>query len=268
MKKAILIVFLIVLPCQVRAGINLLANGDFEQSPFGYGWNGIRTDSRYTPGLNGSNNAIFLKGYDSGGWITQSFSGVQNEWQFQVSFLTEKTTTSPFSGFRFMLQYDNGNVNNASQIYFVTRWSGATASVGAYNSKNGVFETILPNVINSSYDSNGDGDYEDASDTKYVYHLSITGHYNQSLAKAFYDIELHDDNGILKGQSSNNEYYNRGNPTTSVPNYIIFPTSFPERNMTPSVFDDISIQNIVPEPTTLLLMGMGGMAICLKKKRP
>jgi hypothetical protein len=108
---------------------------------------------------------------------------------------------------------------------------------------------------------------EDGGDDKYVYHLKLKGHYEETSSKAFYDIEIYDDKGVLKGQSFNIGYYNRGNPTTYVPNYIIFPASFSERNMTPSVFDDISIVN-VPEPATILLLGFGMISLRTKRTGP
>ena len=239
----------------------LLTNGDFEQSSFGSGWNGIRGDSQYSPGLSGS-NALFIKGYDSGGVIGQSFSGANSSWQLDLDFLTEKVGSSPFSGFRFMLNYDN---SNSSEIYFVTKWSGTNASIAAYNSSNGMFETIIPNVITSSSDYNGDGDYEDAGDYKSIYHLKMNGFYDSVLNKAFYDIAVYDKQGTLKGQALNISFFNRNNPGSFVPYYLLFPTSFPERNLTPSVVDNISFTT-VPEPTTLLLLGIGSVIIRSKRK--
>jgi hypothetical protein len=157
-----------------------LTNPKFESSPFSTGWTVVGAPV-VTPGL--------VAGSTQGARFTASGQSLaQNvtwgaEWSLENYFAIRSTTARAYS-----LILAIGGQNGINM-----RYEGGAFAV--YNGPTTSWITLPAlNTLLASTDANGDGDLDDAGDTKNVYRIRVTGH-ALGTAGWYYEIALSEANG-------------------------------------------------------------------------
>ena len=184
-----------------------LTNGDFETSPFATGWTNAGAIS--SPGFApGSTQAARFTG--SGQSLKQSVSW-NADWHLETSFMVRQTSNRQFS-----LIIGTGSATSALNLRYQDGWQAFSGGWGtAFPLSN-----VLPSI-----DQNGDGDCDDAGDTKNVYRLRVTGH-DWGTPLASYDLALSDANGAAFTSTVTGLARFQSTPSSSTPTSFKFGTEF------------------------------------------
>ena len=186
-----------------------LTNGDFEAAPFNSGWSGsgaVVSDG-FAPG---SSQAARFTG---GGQSLRRGVNWSSDWHLDFWFMVRATSDRQFS-----LIIDTGSSATTLNLRYQGGWY--TFAGGSWGSPLALAD-VLPTI-----DQNGDGDADDAGDTKNVYHMRVTGK-NWGTASASYDLELSDANGSAFTSSVTGlTRYQGGFATSMSPSRFRFGTEF------------------------------------------
>lgn len=209
-----------------------LVNGDFEGHPFATGWSnaGAIATSGFAPGS--TQGARFT---GSGQSLKQSISWSSN-WHLETTFMVRQTSNRQLS-----LIIETGSGTSALNLRYQNGWQAFSSGWGTSFS--------LGNVLPST-DQNGDGDCDDAGDTKNVYRLRVTGN-DWGTPSANYDLELSDANGTSFTSTATGLTRFQSPPFSATPSGFKFGTEF---GSNPGFWiDDVSTHDSPTGPTPSIL---------------
>ena len=136
-----------------------LVNGDFEAAPFATGWTNtgaIATDGFAPDSTQGAR-------FTATGQALRQNRAWGAAWHLDFWFMVR-----PTAGRQFSLIIDTGGAASTVNLRYEGGWH--TFAAGAWGSP------LALGPVAASIDQNGDGDLDDAGDTKNVYHMRVTGH--------------------------------------------------------------------------------------------
>lgn len=224
-----------------------LSNGDFESAPFLTGWSvagtvtpfgGLAPNSTRSARLASSGTARVGQNVTWG-----------SEWYLDFYFAISNSTNRSFS---LTINVGADAANSGSATVNLRCQSGVfnAYSAGSWGNDLGL-GTVLP-----SHDANGDGDFDDAVDTRNVYRMRLTGHdWGQTAAR--YDLALSAANATNFAATVRNlARWHNGSGVNGPPTAFLFNTIF---GSNPGFWvDDVTSGVSAPPPVTNAIINISG----------
>jgi hypothetical protein len=173
------------------------------------------TDILWTPGFNGTSNALRFDGTTSQ-YVYQWISNPGPAWTMDCFFAIGSAFTG--TGTKFQVDLFHNDLTGS-------KLSLGVDNLGRFGIYNGSTFTLLPGLgtVAFSVDANGDGNYTEPGDTLNVYRLRIVGNYAASTP--YVDVYTSDANSMnLDHQAPGQTYWVGGSPAAgqSVPCTVAF----------------------------------------------
>ena len=235
--------------------MNLLRNGELEDASGDFnvsGWvNSGNVAIGHAPIVAGSSAAAYMQSSTNGN-LRQDFAATACEWMFDVYFATELGGSPTDRGLDLRLLHSGGLIPMRVE---------GDGSFDAFGQTIGWQTIASAGTVLASVDANNDKNFEVLN----VYHLRVLGH-EYGTASANYDIYLSGANDpTLSLIGSGLQFWQYSGPfTSSSPGLtsMYFETTYGAGDF---VVDAAYI--LVPEPTTLSLLGLGALALVRRRRR-
>jgi len=273
--KKIVFTFVLVIGLVLCGSLQAaLVNGDFEADPFMTGWTDVeptRPTTLHDGIAPGSTQAARLTGTSEDGIsndLLQAVAPLASEWiaDFYFAVADQAEYTGTASSNRSMALVLS-NAPEGTKYDYAVNMKITNSTEGQFNFFGDGWQPVgNGDEVTFSVDENRDGDFSDAADTLNVHHMRIVGH-DWGTPDVNYDFWCSAANSDeLLPVATGLTYFQFDAPNGTNPSElttIAFQTTWGLCNGQPAVVDDVTF---VPEPMTMCLLGLGGLAM-LRRRR-